>query len=307
MKRVNILLAVWNGEKYLRQQLDSLLCQTYKNVHITVRDDGSEDESLEILREYQRKIGDERLKIISYGGKRLGYPDCFWYLLYKTEPADYYAFCDQDDIWAPEKLDCAVRELAKENEDIPLLYAHDYELCTADLKNIGRNLYPDYNHMPGRKLIFYSYIQGFSMVINDNMRQRLLRQRLPGKNISHDLWTVWNAFYAGKILHDPHILAKYRRHEGTATPTGSGRIAMIRTLWYKEILGDEYVNLCRMAAYFVHVCGTEMPAKDRREWLLLSYRKKSVMAYIIRVFYPFRLRPSLAGDFVLRLLFMTGR
>ena len=72
MKRVNILLAVWNGEKYLRQQLDSLLCQTYKNVHITVRDDGSEDESLEILREYQRKIGDERLKIISYGGKRLG-------------------------------------------------------------------------------------------------------------------------------------------------------------------------------------------------------------------------------------------
>ena len=116
---VNILLSVYNGEKYLAAQLDSLFAQTYQNITIYVRDDGSEDDSLSIVRRYMQKSLSEpgiRMILLENEEKRnLGYMESFWTLLRESGSADYYAFCDQDDYWLPEKVEKGVAALEKED------------------------------------------------------------------------------------------------------------------------------------------------------------------------------------------------
>lgn len=104
MEKVIVLLASYNGEKYLRDQLDSLINQTYKNIDVYIRDDNSTDKTMDIINEYCGKSinGINFIKVDSLG-RNLGYPDCFWEILKNVPRAKYYCFCDQDDYWLPEK------------------------------------------------------------------------------------------------------------------------------------------------------------------------------------------------------------
>ena len=90
-RKVAILLSTYNGEKYVKEQIDSFLNQTYKNVEIIVRDDGSKDSTVKILKEYQNNYNNIKLTV----GKNLGFIKSFFELL-KLGDADYYAFADQD-------------------------------------------------------------------------------------------------------------------------------------------------------------------------------------------------------------------
>ena len=98
---IAIMLSTYNGEKYIRKQLDSLVNQSYKAyMKVFVRDDGSTDNTLSILEEYIEKIN---LTIIK--GENVGPGKSFWKLFMNQNiNADYYAFCDQDDIWDSDKL-----------------------------------------------------------------------------------------------------------------------------------------------------------------------------------------------------------
>ncbi len=305
---INVLMCTYNGGNYLREQLDSLLNQTYTNYCITIRDDGSTDDTRGILEEYAAK--DSRIRLLAQDHKNLGYPDCFWHLLKCAERADYYAFCDQDDVWNVNKLEIAATCLGKEKDasTLPLLYAHDYELCDSKLNTYGENSFPDFEHMVGRKMMFYSYLPGFSMVFNEAMRKRLEQQEMLGRNAPHDLWTLWNAFFAGKIIHGNQKLVKYRRHEKAETPTGTNsKLLMIKTLLKREIFGGDYVRLCCMADTFADLCRGDLSAQEYREWKTLSFRDKGVMKYLRRLFYPHRIKPTVAGEIALRILFLTGR
>ncbi len=303
--KFNILLATYNGEAYLEALLDSLLSQRCEDFVVTVRDDGSSDRTCAILHRYARE--DARIRVLPGKGRNLGYPDCFWYLLKKAEEADYYAFCDQDDIWKPDKLAAAMTCLDKRDTGKPMLYAHGYDICDRKLQRIGEGVIHGIDQLPTRQLIFYSPIPGFSMVINHAMRETVLMQKPWGKNIPHDLWMLWNARFLGEFVYDEHSLAIYRRHEDTATPTGEGSKAMLKAWLFRELLGDDYVKLCGMAAYFIHVNKGKLPEQDYREWKLLCFRPKSILGYWKRIFYPKRLRPGLLGETALRLLFLSGR
>ena len=107
--KVNILLPTYNGEKYLSQQLDSLLLQTYPNISITIRDDGSSDRTLSIISEYQSAYPDRIIIIDNPTMTNLGYMQNFWTLLKSSNDSQYYAFCDQDDVWNSNKIELAVR------------------------------------------------------------------------------------------------------------------------------------------------------------------------------------------------------
>ena len=92
--KVLILLSVYNGQKYLQEQLNSLYNQRGVDVSILIRDDGSSDHSIDIIRENQK---DHDIKLIE--GKNVGFAQSFWELVRNATEADYYAFCDQDDYW----------------------------------------------------------------------------------------------------------------------------------------------------------------------------------------------------------------
>lgn len=111
--RVEVMLSSYNGEAYIREQVESILRQKGCDVHIVVRDDGSEDATVQIIKELQLEY---RNKIVLYIGKNIGYRKSFLKLLAYAGEADYFAFSDQDDIWMEDKLIRAIDSL-KGHED----------------------------------------------------------------------------------------------------------------------------------------------------------------------------------------------
>ena len=116
MKKVQVLMSTYNGQTYLKKQIESILEQTYPNIELLVRDDGSSDHTIDILRDYEERY--ENIKVIY--GKNIGVNGSFFYLLAQSN-SDYLAFSDQDDIWLPEKIQNAVEKL--DYYTVPALYA----------------------------------------------------------------------------------------------------------------------------------------------------------------------------------------
>ncbi|MCR4745167.1 MAG: glycosyltransferase, partial [Lachnospiraceae bacterium] len=127
MEKVVVLMSTYNGEKYLRSQIESLINQEDVQVDILVRDDGSKDETIKILQEYKQS---EAVKLNYYIGENIGPARSFLELMKRAPEAEYYAFCDQDDTWLPDKLKIAVDSIKKAFDDgnhickdeIPVLY-----------------------------------------------------------------------------------------------------------------------------------------------------------------------------------------
>ena len=108
--KVQILMSTYNGEEYIREQLDSILSQSYPDVDILIRDDGSDDDTFVILKEYEERHQNVR----AYQGENLGVNKSFFELLRESNTeAAYIGFCDQDDYWLPEKIEKAVKQLER--------------------------------------------------------------------------------------------------------------------------------------------------------------------------------------------------
>ena len=108
MIRVSILLSAYNGSKYIKEQLDSIFNQTYKNIEIIVRDDGSSDNTIEILKSYNIKPIDTKINLGAMGS----FEELLKYALQNSN-SDYFMFCDQDDVWDTKKVE---KTLAKMEE-----------------------------------------------------------------------------------------------------------------------------------------------------------------------------------------------
>jgi len=133
MKKVNVLLSAYNGEKYIKEQIDSILAQSWENIDIYVRDDGSSDGTAAILKEYE-SAGKIKLEL----GKNVGFIKSFFWLVVNSGDADYYAYSDQDDSWNSDKIKMAVEKLEEEvsSEDmckLPVLYFSNYDFYDDDM------------------------------------------------------------------------------------------------------------------------------------------------------------------------------
>lgn len=208
---VAILMGTYNGAKYLAAQLDSLKAQVHDNWRLIVSDDGSSDETLDILKKYQSVWGAERVEIRQ--GPKTGFAQNF--LSMACDPsikADYYAFCDQDDVWLPEKLQVAVDYLdAAENPEIPHVYCGRTAYVRDNLKI--------YTYSPEfvfprtfRNALIQSIAGGNTMVFNQATKT-LLENVGPVPTPSHDWWLyqlVTGA--AGNVYYDPKPYILYRQH-----------------------------------------------------------------------------------------------
>ena len=131
MKSVCVLLATFNGERYLPDQIESLMEQKGVSIKIFVRDDGSTDNTHKLLKKWSKK------GILTwYTGENLKPANSFMSLLKEAPIADYYAFCDQDDIWDKDKLDVAVKEMNKYDESNGILYCCGSRLVDSNLNYI---------------------------------------------------------------------------------------------------------------------------------------------------------------------------
>ncbi|MBV9910040.1 MAG: glycosyltransferase, partial [Hyphomicrobiales bacterium] len=188
----DVILAVWNGERYLPAMLDSLLSQTTSDFNVLVRDDGSSDGTIEILETYKPKF-DGRLSVIA--GEPSGSATANFGILLRETKADYVLFADQDDVWKPEKVELTLRSLkdaeAKYGKSTPIYFATDIEVVNKDLEPISpsywkwKRLNPSMMSRLSQSLICVS-IQGMASGINRALVD--LANPVSAKAISHDWW-----------------------------------------------------------------------------------------------------------------------
>lgn len=211
-EKVDILLATYNGEKYLKEQIESILNQTYKNIQIIISDDCSKDGTRDILKEYEKN---NKIKIF-YQEKNLGYVKNFEFLLKQVEN-NIYMLSDQDDVWKEEKVEKTVEKLKKENLD---LVFGDLEVVDENLNTIHKS-YNKYMHLDNKiqkhlndyKLQYlYNCMTGCTIASKKEWLDKILPLPTNSKYMIHDYWLGLIISLNGKIgyLKEPYIL--YRQH-----------------------------------------------------------------------------------------------
>lgn len=227
--KLGVLLSAYNGEKYITQQVESIMNQNNVD-HITllVRNDGSTDDTLEILRKLEKKY--TNLQVIN--GSNIGLIASFFELLrigFQKFNFDYYSFSDQDDYWMKDKLESAIQYLSKENNNIPLLYGCRSVVVDEKLKPTGF-----LTQAQKRKLTFYNtaiqnIVIGHNQVLNKKLAKILINQKQDFSNIySQDLWITNVAAVSGKIVFENTPHAYYRMHENNQLGYGKGKFDRIR-------------------------------------------------------------------------------
>lgn len=202
---MQILLSTYNGEKYIREQIESLINQINVEVRILVRDDGSTDNTLNILEEY-KNIG----VLTYYTGDNLKPAKSFMDLIYNAPKADYYAFCDQDDYWLPEKLFKAIDKIRGENNK-PSLYFSKAQLVDEKLNIIIHKNYPIGVYTFGQALI-KNNATGCTMVFNRSLLKSV-RMYNPDFLTMHDYWVYLVCLaLKGNVFYDPNSYILYRQH-----------------------------------------------------------------------------------------------
>lgn len=197
---VEVLMSTYNGEKYIQEQVESILKQTIP-VHITVRDDGSKDSTVKILQNY------DRVNVIK--GDNLGSTESFLTLIDSAPEADYYAFSDQDDVWDAEKIEIAVKALVN-YKDKPSIYSGNTRLVDGDL-----NFIKDETLNPITTLgsaIVKNYATGCTVVFNRKLMDELKKYHPVGIPF-HDWWVNLVSLSVGGVsIYDvkPHM--SYRQH-----------------------------------------------------------------------------------------------
>lgn len=216
LPKVAVLLSTFNGENYLRELTASVLAQEGVEVLLMVRDDGSTDGTLGILSALQAE--NDRVTVIF--GTNIGVNRSFFTLLGMDIDADYFAFCDQDDVWLPGKLESALEFLVRFDRAVPALYGCSAILVDSELMPIRAarplKIAPSFENA-----LIENILQGSTQVLNRASRDLVLASGPPA-NFMYDWWTYLVVSSSGSIKRDatPYIL--YRQHAANVIGSAGG-------------------------------------------------------------------------------------
>ena len=234
MKKVYVLMSTYNGEEYLSEQVDSILNQTGVDVELWIRDDGSSDNTLNMLHQYKN----EHENVVVFEGENLGYIKSFMWLINNCnyEKDAYYAFSDQDDIWDPEKMVSAVNKLEALDDSKPNMYYSDLKVVDKDgefirLANSWEGTIDKY------KLSVFIGIRGCTMVFNDVLFELLKPYKI--NDISgHDTYIALIAYWLGNVVYDSNPYINYRQTGNNLSITGTSSVDKLKKnlIYFKKRL-----------------------------------------------------------------------
>jgi len=211
MVNISIVLATYNGEKYIEAQLQSIFSQTLQPAEIIVCDDKSTDNTYEILEKYADK---GQIQLFQ-NEKNEGVVSNFKKGASLAKEKNYIAFCDQDDVWIPEKLEkLNILMQSIEKINTPCLVYSDLILVDKELNIINSSFWNELNHHHHEHnfttLLYGNFVTGCTMFINSNMKNHFLR--MPDEPILHDVWLAFVAFGIGEAHSLKLPLVYYRQH-----------------------------------------------------------------------------------------------
>lgn len=228
-KKIDILMATYNGEKYLVEQLDSIINQTYRNWNLLIRDDNSTDKTLEIIQDYQKK--DNRIKLLKDNKGNLGIVKNFEELL-KNSESEFIMFSDQDDIWIENKLDAYLKTAEKIKTKGFLLHS-DAVLFNKNKSDASiRTFISKKAEKKGLENTFFNYfVQGATILISKEIKNFILP--FPKEAYLHDRYIhlISELFFERIFVNK--ALIYYRQH-------GDNQIGAKNTI--RELLSKRYFD-----------------------------------------------------------------
>ncbi len=234
-KRVLVLLSSYNGQKHIREQIQSIMDQeTEYQIDLRIRDDGSTDNTCQIVDEMQLEYPD-RIELIR--GERTGYNASFFSLINSAYGYTYYALSDQDDVWLPNKIQAACERLDKENNNSPLLFASTSYLVGDDLKPYGKTRrklreFSTYN------TIIQNICPGHTQVMNNSLLELVKGNIDTSRIYVYDSWITNMAVLYGKVIFSNDSFAYYRQHNANQLGSGVGYIGQLFTSSKRTKSGD---------------------------------------------------------------------
>jgi glycosyltransferase involved in cell wall biosynthesis len=250
--KIAILMATYNGEKYICQQIDSILSQTCKDWELYIHDDGSTDNTRAAVESYVEKYQD---KIHLIDGKSTGGAKYNFFYLFGQVEAPYYMTCDQDDVWLDKKIELTYdKMLTIENKaDVPCLVYTELRVVDRELNTIADTM-SGYQSLDCHKrtinqFILQNSVTGCTMMVNRTLRDKMLRITDIDNTIMHDWWAALVAAQFGKtaFIDEPTIL--YRQHgDNSLGALGINKLSyIVRRVWQKKQI-QESMRLGRLQA-----------------------------------------------------------
>jgi glycosyltransferase involved in cell wall biosynthesis len=215
---VVVMMSVYNGSKFLREQIDSILEQSGVAVRLLIRDDGSTDDTINILSSY----GD-RIQVIT--GQNLGAAESFMEVAFRAPlDADYFAFSDADDVWQTDKLARGISAI--KDEGVAATYASPMHLVTETMEPIGPSIWLGARHSFGHALV-QGGIGGATSIMNNKMF-RLFRRERPQYVAFHDHWMYLLTMALGELVFDTESRILYRQHGSNTLGAAPSRSTLIK-------------------------------------------------------------------------------
>jgi len=273
--RTAILLSTYNGERYIRQQLDSLL-----NLDISfdlyLRDDGSLDNTHLIINEYASKF----TNMVYIKGVNIGVVASFFYLIEYVDCSlyDFICFCDQDDVWDKRKVSNAIGMM--NNDCSPLMYCSALNVVNSDLSFKFRTTFPKYGGDFSNALV-ENIVTGCTIVLN-NKAFELVKNSLPdpASIVMHDWWLYLVLSVKGSIVYDTNSYIKYRQHDANVEGMKKPLTRMLFKLLYKKT--TKHPSLVNQLRTFKQVFSKELSATQEKilSDLIFSLENRSCYLFI---------------------------
>ncbi len=261
---VSVVIGTYNGAHFLKEQLRSVLTQTYTHLEILTIDDGSTDGTVDMLREYAAL--DPRIRVV-VNERNLGFIRNFEKGC-RLSTGHWIALCDQDDYWMPDKVEKMVAAIGQH----PMVYC-DSELCGEDLQPLGKRI-SDLVHYQSfddcRQLCVFSRMYGHATLIT----RELFDKASPFlEEVPHDGWLAFHATLYGGVSYLPEVLVKYRQHAGNVFGVVGRKRKKDDHLARKEKRKKELHRIrVRMQAYYGACPADQVPQKRLLQALVSSYR-----------------------------------
>ncbi len=299
--RTVVLLATYNGAKYIREFLDSLVAQTYTNFKLIIRDDGSTDDTLEIIRSYLTRINIEYV----VSNARLGPAKSFFELLAKTDDSfDFYFFADQDDYWYRTKIERAITTLSPTKEQV-VLYCSRKEYVDENLAHMKYSKIPKVISL--ENALVENIATGCTIAITRSARELLL-ENLPNRIIMHDWWFYIVIVSFGKVIYDTFPSIKYRQHDNNTMGAATNIYQDFNRRLIRFIRKNDDIFLPAMQTVEFKRCFSSILKKNQLK--LLDSLIDGKTNFIIRLRLTFAssfIRQRWIDTLILRVLFLIGR
>lgn len=222
MDKIEVLMAVYNGSAYIREQIDSILNQTYENWHLTISDDGSTDGTDLIADEYAAKYPEQITRV--YSGVRFGNARDHFMWLSENCTSRYMLYSDQDDVFNPEKMSRLMDAMQNAERqwggDLPILVFSDQKVVDEKLNVIEPSLMrcqkQAFDSFDYHALLIQNVVTGGAMMVNRPLCSLAVQCRSRERIIMHDWWMAATAARFGKVIYLDEPLSLYRQHGGNS-------------------------------------------------------------------------------------------